>query len=90
MYRIVIGRYENNKKIFTVVEKICNVYIDETNYDIQFRRFKEYMLDLFPILNKVLIIDSFLEEDKIDSIFKGFASLYRSIKIEPLESKIRI
>lgn len=67
------------------MEEVCNVYIDETNYDIQFKRFKEYILDMFPVLNKILIIDFFLEDEEIDSIFEGFSYLYRSIKIEPLE-----
>ena len=41
-------------------------------------------------MDKILVIDKSIDDDEIDSIFVGFSSLYRSIKIDQLEPNIRI
>lgn len=90
LYRIVSNRFTDNKKLISVLEKVGNEYIDDSNFDIQLERCQDYFKNLFPIFEKVLQIDSVIDEDEIDAIFKGFSSLYRKIKIEGLEPRIRI
>ena len=46
--------------------------------------------ELFPIFEKILQIDSMIDDEEIEAIFKGFSSLYRKIKIDSLEPKIHI
>ena len=70
--------------------KSCNVYIDGTNFDIQLEKCKEYFRDLFPIFDKVQKIDSMINDDEIDALFKGFDSLYLNVKIEPLNRSLKI
>ena len=90
MYRIVSNRFTDNKKLISILEKVGNEYIDDSNYDIQLERCQDYFKELFPIFEKILQIDSVIDDDEIDAIFKGFSSLYRKVKIESLEPRIRI
>ena len=90
LYRIVSNRFTDNKKLISILEKVGNEYIDDSNYDIQLERCQDYFKELFPIFEKILQIDSVIDDDEIDAIFKGFSSLYRKVKIESLEPRIRI
>lgn len=90
LYKIVVDRFDDHKKLISVLEKICNEYIDESNFDIQLERCKDYFKELFPIFEKVQKIDSTLNDDEIDAMFEGFTSLYLSIKIEPLPPSLKI
>ncbi len=90
LYRIVSDRFNNEKKLIDFLEKICNVYIDDSNFDLELNRCKDYLIDQFPIFSKILKIDPLLNDDDIDSLFVGFTPMYRSIKIEPLEPHIKI
>ena len=90
LYRIVSNRFFDSKKLISVLEKLSNEYIDSTNYDIQLERCQRYFKQLFPIFEKILNIDSLIDDDEIDNIFSGFAALYHNTKIESLESLIRI
>ena len=90
LYKIVSNRFDNNKKLIDVLEKVCDVYIDDSNYDIELERCQEYFKDLFPIFNKILKIDSILDDEDIDALFVGFTPMYRSIKIDPLEPRLKI
>jgi len=90
LYRIVSNRYTDTKKLINILEKVGNEYIDDSNYDIQLARCQNYFKELFPIFDKILTIDSLLQDDEIDCIFSGFQSLYHSIKIETLEPTIKI
>lgn len=90
LYKIVTDRFEDHKKLVEILEKVCNVYIDGTNFDIQLEKCKEYFKDLFPIFDKVQKIDSMINEDEINALFKGFDSLYLNIKIEPLNKSLKI
>ena len=71
-------------------EKVCNEYIDGTNFDINLERCQDYFRELFPIFDKILNIDSSLDDEEIDALFEGFTPLYRKIKIESLDPKITI
>lgn len=86
IYRIISNRYDNTKKLIGILEKICNTSIDDTNFDKELERCQSYFKELFPILDKVHNIDSLINDDEIDMLFKGFTSHYLSIKIEPLDS----
>ena len=90
IYKIVSNRFNDNKKLVSVLEKICNVEIDSLNYDFELERCKEYFKELFPIFNKILKIDSLLNDEEIDALFVGYTSTYLSIKIEPLEPTLKI
>ena len=93
LYRIVTNRFDDTKKIINILEKVCNTYIDETNYDENLERCQEYFKELFPIFNKIQKIDNLLDDDELDSLLIGFTSKYLSISIEPLpplEKSIRI
>lgn len=90
LYRIVSNRFTNEKKLVDVLEKVGNEYIDDSNYDIQLERCQNYFKELFPIFEKILQIDSMIDDEEIEAIFKGFSSLYRKIKIDSLEPKIHI
>ena len=90
IYRIVSNRFSDTKKLTNVLEKICGEYVDSSNFDIELERCQNYFKELFPIMDKILTIDKSLDDDEIDSIFVGFSSLYRSIKIDQLEPNIRI
>ena len=90
LYKIVVDRFDDHKKLISVLEKICNEYIDESNFGIQLERCKDYFKELFPIFEKVQKIDSTLNDDEIDAMFEGFTSLYLSIKIEPLPPSLKI
>ena len=69
--------------------KLISIINDE-NFDIQLERCQEYFKELFPIIDKILKIDSLLDEEELESIFTGFSELYRNIKIEKLEPYIKI
>ena len=84
IYKIVSDRFDDDKKLIGVLEKICNEYIDDSNFEIQLERCKDYFKKLFPIFDKIQKIDHLLTDDEIDAIFVGYTSLYLSIKIEPL------
>lgn len=90
LYQIVSNRFDNRKKIIDVLEKVCNEYIDDSNYDMQLERCQNYFRELFPIFDKILKIDSELNEDDIDAIFVGYTAKYRSVKIDGLEPQIKI
>lgn len=90
LYKIVSNRFTDTKKLISVLEKIGNEFIDDSNFDIQLERCQNYFKELFPIFDKVLQIDSLLDDDEIDYMFSGFQSLYRKIKIESLEPTIKI
>ena len=90
IYRIVSNRFSDTKKLTNVLEKVCGEYVDSSNFDIELERCQNYFKELFPIMDKILTIDKSLDDDEIDSIFVGFSSLYRSIKIDQLEPNIRI
>ena len=61
-----------------------------TKFDIKLEKYKEYFNELFPIFDKVQKIDSMINEDEINVLFKGFDSLYLNIKIEPLNESLKI
>ena len=90
IYKIVSNRFNDNKKLIQVLEKICNEYIDDSNFDIQLERCQNYFKELFPIFEKILKIDYLLNDGEIDALFVGYTSYYLSIKIEPLEPIIKI
>lgn len=90
VYRIVSNRFTDSKRLINILEKIGGEYIDDSNFDIQLERCQNYFRDLFPIIDKILPIDKTIDDDEIDSIFVGFSSLYRSIKIDTLEPKMKI
>lgn len=90
LYKIVSNRFKDDKKLISVLEKVCNEFIDENNFDFQLERCQQYFKELFPVFNKILKIDSELDEDDIDALFEGYTSLYLSIKIEPLPPAIKI
>lgn len=90
LYRIVSNRFDDNKKLTSVLERVCNEYIDGTNFDINLERCQDYFRELFPIFDKILNIDSSLDDEEIDALFEGFTPLYRKIKIESLDPKITI
>lgn len=90
LYRIVSNRFNDDKKLIGVLEKVCNEYIDDSNFEVQLERCQQYFKELFPIFNKILKIDSELNDDDIDALFVGYTSLYLSIKIEPLQPTIKI
>ena len=90
IYKLVSNRITDTKKIITVLEKIGNEYIDDTNYDLQLERCQEYLKELFPLVDKVLQIDSLLSEKEIDALFDGVTYLYKNIKIETLDPELKI
>ena len=90
LYRIVTNRFKDNKKLISVLEKIGDEFIDDSNYDIQLERCQNYFRELFPIFDKIIKIDSLLDDDEIDHIFEGFQALYHTIKIDVLEPRIKI
>lgn len=90
IYRIVANRFEDTKKLSNVLEKVGNEFIDDSNYDIQLERCQNHFRELFPILDKILKIDGMLNDEEIEHIFEGFQALYHSIKIDPLEPRIKI
>lgn len=90
LYRIVTNRFDDNKKLISVLEKICNEYIDSSNFDYQLERCQNYLKQLFPIFDKVQSIDNLLKDDEIDAMFEGYTSLYLSIKIDPLPPTLKI
>jgi len=90
LYKIVSNRFNDDKKLISVLEKVCNEYIDSSNFDIQLERCQNYFKELFPIFEKILKIDSMLNDEEIDALFVGYTSLYLSIKIEPLPPAIKI
>ena len=90
LYRIVANRFSNQKKLINVLEKVGDEFVDYSNYDIQLERCQEYFKNLFPFFNKILKINSLLDEDEIDHIFEGFQSLYHTIKIGTLSHDIKI
>ena len=90
LYRIVANRFSNQKKLINVLEKVGDEVVDYSNYDIQLERCQEYFKELFPVFNKILKIDSLLDDDEIDHIFEGFQSLYHTIKIGTLSHNIKI
>ncbi len=90
LYRIVTNRFTDNKKLVSVLEKIGDEFIDDSNYDIQLERCQNYFRELFPIFDKIIKIDSLLDDDEIDHIFEGFQALYHTIKIDVLEPRIKI
>ncbi len=90
IYRIVSNRFNDNKKLISVLEKVCNDYVDDSNFEIQLERCQEYFKKLFPVFDKIIKIDSILDEDEIDALFIGYTSLYLNIKIEPLPPSIKI
>ncbi len=90
IYKIVSNRFDDDKRLIGVLEKVCNQYIDESNFDVQLERCQEYFKELFPIFNKILKIDSELDNDDIEALFVGYTSLYLSIKIESLPPTLKI
>ena len=60
-----------------------------TKFDIKLEKYKEYFNELFPIFDKVQKIESTINEDEINVLFKGFDSLL-NIKIEPLNKSLKI
>lgn len=90
LYMIVSNRFSDTKKLTSVLEKVCNEYVDGSNFDILLEKCQEYFKELFPIFDKILQIDSLLDDDEIDAIFEGFMPLYRKIKIEVLSPEIKI
>ncbi len=90
LYKIVSNRFKDNKKLISVLEKVCNEYIDGSNFEIQLERCQNYFKELFPIFDKVIKIDSILEDEEIDALFVGYTSLYLSIKIEPLQPTMKL
>ena len=90
LYRIVSNRFTDTKKLISILENVGNEYIDDSNFDIQLERCQNYFKELFPIFDKMLKIDSTLDDDEIDHMLQGFESMYRRIKIEKLEPNIKI
>ena len=90
LYRIVTNRFLDQKKLIDILEKVGNEFIDDSNYDIQLERCQNYFRELFPIFDKIMKIDSVLDDDEIDYIFEGFQPLYHTIKIGSLEPRIKI
>lgn len=90
LYRIVSNRFSDNKKLTNILQTLTNEYIDNSNYDVQLERCQNYFIELFPIFNKILKIDSIIDDDEIDLIFEGFSPVYSSIKIECLEPEMKI
>lgn len=90
LYKVVSNRFTDKKRLIGVIESLSNMYIDDSNYDVQLERCVEYFRELFPIFDKILKIDSLLDEDDIDCIFSGYTEKYLSIKIEPLKPSIKI
>src|SRR5574344_1829664 len=82
LYRIVSNRFTDTKKLISILENVGNEYIDDSNFDIQLERCQNYFKELFPIFDKMLKIDSTLDDDEIDHMLQGFESMYRRIKIE--------
>ncbi len=90
LYRIISDRFNDDKKLISVLEKVTNEYIDSNNFDIQLECCKSYFKELFPIFDKIQKIDNLLTDDEIEAIFKGFTSLYLNIKIEPFSPSLKI
>ena len=90
LYQIVSNRFTNTKKLTSILEELGGERINDENFDIQLERCQEYFKELFPIIDKILKIDSLLDEEELESIFTGFSELYRNIKIEKLEPYIKI
>ena len=90
LYKIVSNRFKDNKKLISILEKVCNEYIDGSNFEIQLERCQNYFKELFLIFDKVIKIDSILEDEEIDALFVGYTSLYLSIKIEPLQPAMKL
>ncbi len=90
LYKIVSNRFNDNKKLISILEKICNEYIDSSNFDFQLERCQNYFRELFPIFDKILKIDSMLSDEEINALFVGYTSRYLSIKIEPLPPTIKL
>lgn len=84
IYKIVCDRFDDDKKLISVLEKVCNEYIDGSNFEVQLERCKDYFKELFPIFEKVQHIDNLLTDDDIDALFVGYTSVYLNTKIEPL------
>lgn len=89
IYRIISNRFDDDKKLIYILEKISNEFIDGNNFDIQFEKCKNHFLELFPILEKILAIDSTINDEDINLIFSGFENKYRSIKITTLDNSIK-
>lgn len=54
----------------------------ECNYS---KASKKYYIVPSSLTRSVAKIESIIDDDEIDSIFEGFSSLYRRVKIETLE-----
>jgi len=57
----VANRFSDTKKLISVLEKIGNEFIDDSNYDIQLERCQDHFKDLFPIFNKILFRQIFAD-----------------------------
>lgn len=90
LYKIVSNRFDDEGKLINVLEEICNVYIDDSNFVYQLERCQNYFRDLFPIFDKIIKIDSVLSDDDLKCLFEGYTSKYLSIKIEPLPPELKI
>lgn len=76
----------NNRKMNNHMEIIIGKHINCNNLNM----WDGADLELFPIFDKIIKIDSLLDDDEIDHIFEGFQALYHTIKIDVLEPRIKI
>lgn len=90
LYKIVSNRFSDKKKLISILESVGDEYIDDSNYEIQLEKCQNYFKDLFPIFDKILKVDKLIDEEEIDSLFVGFESMYRRIKIEKIEPSLKI
>lgn len=95
-YNSKTSRYENNfhygidlisgtEVVATATGKVVNMRNSIQGYSETYDKCKSYLSELYPIFNKVLIIDNMLDEEEIDAMLMGFNELYNDIKLEPLE-----
>jgi len=85
LYKIYSGRFKNKFKLTKFIEDITRVEVDENNYNELYDKCKNYLSELYPIFNKILIIDNMIDDEEIDAMLMGFNELYNDIKLEPLE-----
>ena len=90
LYKIVNNRLNDDKKLINILEKVCNTFIDDSNFELELDRCQKYFRSLFPVFDKISKIDSLLSDDDLDTLLMGYKSKYLNIKIEPLEPIIKI
>ena len=86
LYCIAVNRLNNKRLLNNIMQKILDKPIEKIDFEKDLKKCQDYLFELYPVFSKIAEIDSKLDDEEVEAVFVGFKPIYKSVKVEPLET----